>query len=188
MREKGPCYRRAARPIWGVSVPIYIEISSLHRTVTIVARGKISPDEIRGAALQMLEARVPHYSKLIDVSGGTTEFTPEQVETLAALFRGSADRKLGAVAFLVDPQRGAFARAAAATQEARERPVRLFTSLREAREWLASPHPVSTPSAAPAAAPVPVPPADSKPWSDPQRQAVMIRGTRRRDLPISRRG
>ena len=99
-------------------MPIYIEISSLHRTVTIVARGRISPDEIRGAARQMLEARVPHYSKLIDVSGGTTEFTPEQVETLAALFRGSADRKLGAVAFPVDPERGAFARAAAATKEA----------------------------------------------------------------------
>jgi hypothetical protein len=183
--------RRAA--VGGVPVPIYIEISSLHRTVTIVARGRISPDEIRGAARQMLEARVPHYSKLIDsklidVSGGTTEFTPEQVETLAALFRGSADRKLGAVAFLVDPERGAFARAAAATKEARERPVRLFTSLREAREWLASPHPVSTPSPAPAAAPAPVPPPDSKPWSDPQRQAVMIRGARRRDLPISRRG
>jgi hypothetical protein len=61
-------------------VPIYIEISSLHRTVTIVARGKISPDEIRGAALQMLEAKVPHYNKLIDVSFATTEFKPEQVE------------------------------------------------------------------------------------------------------------
>ena len=176
---------RSARPIWGVPVPIYIEISSLHRTVTIVARGKISPDEIRGAARQMLEANVPHYSKLIDVSFATTEFTPAQVEGLAALFRGSADRKLGAVAFLVDPARGEFARAAAATPEGRERPVSLFTSLREARKWLARPHPTTTPSAAP---PAPVPPADSKPWSDPQRQAVMIRGTRRRDLPIRRRG
>ena len=176
----------------GVPVPIYIEISSLHGTVTIVARGKISPDEIRGAALQMLEARVPHYAKLIDVSAATTEFTPEQVEGLAAMFRGRTDRKLGAVAFLVDPQRGAFERAAAATQQARERPVSLFTSLREAREWLASPHPVPHPiaasSSASAAAPAPVPPADSKPWSDPQRQAVMIRGTRRRDLPIKRSG
>jgi len=168
-------------------VPIYIEISSLHGTVTIVARGRLSPDEIRGAARQMLEARVPHYTKLIDVSAATTEFTLEQVEGLAAMFRGSTDRKLGAVAFLVDPDRGAFARAAAATQEARERPVSLFTSLREAREWLARPHPVAAPSSESAAAPAPAPPADSKPWSDPQRHAVMIRGTRRRDLPIRAR-
>ncbi len=164
-------------------MPVYIEISSLHRTVTIVARGKLSPDEIRGAAEQMLKAQVPHYTKLIDVSFATTEFTPAQVEALAAMFRGSADRKLGAVAFLVDPERGAFARAAAATPEAQERPLSIFTSLREAREWLARPHPA--PSASTQAAPVP--PADSKPWSDPQRHAVMIRGTRRRDLPVGRR-
>jgi hypothetical protein len=169
-------------------VPIYIEISDLHRTVTIVARGKISPDEIRGAAQQLLEARVPHYTKLIDVSFATTEFTLPQVEGLAAMFRGSADRKLGAVAFLIDPQRGEFARAAAATQEGQERPLSLFTSLREAREWLARAHPVSIPTATSSAAtPAPIPPADSKPWSDPQRHAVMIRGTRRRDLPVSRR-
>jgi len=31
-------------------MPIYIEISRLDGSVTIVARGKISPDEIRGAA------------------------------------------------------------------------------------------------------------------------------------------
>jgi hypothetical protein len=120
-------------------VPIYIEMSSLHRTVTIVARGKISPDEIQGAAQQMFASRVPHYAKLVDVSGATTEFTLVQVQAIATLLRGQPDEKRGPVAFLVDPGRGEFARAFAATQQG-QRPVSLFTSLREAREWLARPH------------------------------------------------
>ena len=177
-------------------MPIYIEISSLHRTVTIVARGKIDPDEIRGAAQQMYEARVPQYAKLVDVSGATTEFTLPQVEAIATLLRGRPDEKRGPVAFLVDPGRGEFARAFAATQ-AGQRAVSLFTSLRQARDWLAHPHevPAATVSAATPAAssssPSSTPPAStppsSTPWSDPQRHGVLIRGTRRRDLPAGRR-
>ena len=159
-------------------------MSSPHRTVTIVARGRISPDEIQGAAQQMFAARVPHYAKLVDVSGATTEFTLPQVEAIATLLRGKAAEKRGPVAFLIDPGRGEFARAFATTQQG-QRPVSLFTSLREARKWLARPHDAAP---SPAAAAAPPPPANtnatSKPWSDPQCQAVTIHGTRRRDLPI----
>jgi hypothetical protein len=171
-------------------VPIYIEISNLHRTVTIVARGKLSPEEIRGAAQQMFEAKVPHFAKLVDVAGGVTEFTLPQVEAIATLLRGKPEEKRGPVAFLIAPGRGDFARAFAATQDG-QRAVSLFTSLREARDWLTRPHDVP-------AAPVTAQPMQSAskpststppsaPWSDPQRQAVMIRGTRRRDLVIVRR-
>lgn len=174
-------------------MPIYIEISSLHRTVTIVARGSLSPDEIRGSAQQMFEARVPHYSKLVDVSGATSEFSLPQVEAIATLLRGRPEEKRGPVAFLVDPARGEFARAFADTQRG-QRAVSLFTSLREAREWLARPHdlpdatpvPVTAVALPVADAPVAATPAAGTPWADPQRQAVMIRGTRRRDIPASR--
>ena len=39
-------------------MPIYMEISPLHRLVTIVARGSVSGDEVRGAAQKLAEARV----------------------------------------------------------------------------------------------------------------------------------
>ena len=39
-------------------MPIYMEISQLHRTVTIVARGAIDADEIRGMAMKLFEAKV----------------------------------------------------------------------------------------------------------------------------------
>ena len=117
------------------SMPIYLEISRLHRTVTIVARGQLMPDEIMGAAKQLFDAQVPQFAKLVDVAGASAEVSPEQVQRIAALLRGGADVKRGPVAFLVNPDKGEFARAFAATQE--RRPVSLFKSLREARAWLA---------------------------------------------------
>jgi len=167
-------------------VPIYIEISTLHRTVTIVARGSITPDEIRGAAQQMFEAKVPHFAKLVDVAGAVTEVNLQQVQAMATLLRGRPEDKRGPVAFLIAPVRGDFARAFASTQDG-QRAVSLFTNLREARAWLAQPH--DTPAAPAIAEPVQTtcnPPPNSTPWSDPQRQAVLIRGTRRRDLSVGR--
>jgi hypothetical protein len=174
-------------------VPIYIEISTLHRTVTIVARGSISPDEIRGAAQQMFEAKVPHFAKLVDVAGAVTEVNLQQVQAMATLLRGRPEDKRGPVAFLIAPGRGEFARAFASTQDG-QRAVSLFTTLREARAWLAQPH--DTPATAQSMqsngtprASMPSPGTDppSTPWSDPLRQAVLFRGTRRRDLAIGRR-
>jgi hypothetical protein len=112
-------------------MPIYIEVSRLHASVTIVARGKISPDEIRGAAQQLFDAGVPEFARLVDVSAASTDVNPQQIESIAALLRGRPDQKRGPVAFLIDAARGEFARAFKATQG--DRPVSLFTSLHEAR-------------------------------------------------------
>jgi hypothetical protein len=165
----------------GVPVPIYIEISHLHRTATFIARGGISPDELRAAAEQLLDAGVPHYAKLLDLSGAAID--AGLAEGIATLMRARHTDRRGPMALLIDPGHDQFARAFAATQSS-HRPVSLFTSLHEARNWLAQPH--DTP-AAPAATPATPEQAASKPWSDPQRQAVLIRGTRRRDLVVGRR-
>ena len=152
-------------------MPIYLEISRLHRCVTIVARGKIAPDEIMGAAQQLFEAQVPEFAKVVDLAAASTEVNPEQVERIAALLRGGADAKRGPVAFLVDRSRGDFARAFKATQG--ERPVQIFHSLREAREWLAQISEAERRTAAGS-------------WHDPDRHAVMFRRGQRRQVPASR--
>jgi hypothetical protein len=87
-------------------MPIYIEISRLHGSVTIVPRGKINPDEIRGAAQQIFDARVPEFAKMVDVSAATTDVNEQQIASMAALLRGPLDQKRGPVAFLIDPARG----------------------------------------------------------------------------------
>jgi hypothetical protein len=152
-------------------MPIYMEISGLHRCVTIVARGNIAPDEIMGAAQNLFAAQVPDFAKLVDLLDATADVDLEQVGRVAALLRGG-DVKRGPVAFMVDPKRGDFASAFAAT-ESGERPVSLFKNLREARVWLAEIDAAGHRA-----------PPGSTPWSDPDRQAVMFRRGQKRAVPV----
>lgn len=154
-------------------MPIYMEISRLHRCVTIVARGKIAPDEIMGAAQQLFDAQVPEFVKIIDLMDASADVNPEQIDRIATLLRGGPGAKRGPVAFMVDPKRGEFARAFAATEDG-ERPIDLFKSLREARDWLARVEANQGRQ----------PPAKSTPWSDPQREATMFRRGEKRDVPV----
>ena len=156
-------------------MPIYLEISRLHRCVTIVARGKIAPDEIMGTAQKLYEAQVPGFAKIVDLLDATADVNPEQIGRIAALLRGDGDVKRGPVAFMVDPKRGEFARAFAAT-ESGDRPLSLFKNIREARAWLEQIDDEARKR-----------PPDSTPWSDPERQAVMFRGSQKRELPVGDR-
>lgn len=151
-------------------MPIYMEISRLHRCVTIVARGRIAPSEIMGAAQKLFEAQVPEFAKIVDLLDATADVNLEQIDRIAALLRGGGDVKRGPVAFMVDPKRGEFARAFAAT-ESGDRPLSLFKNIREARAWLAEIDAAARNK-----------PADGTPWSDPERQAVMFRGGRKREV------
>jgi len=153
-------------------MPVYMEISRLHRTVTIVARGTISPDEVRGIAQQLVEANVRPFAKIVEVAGATTEWTPEQVARVAQMLRGASSEKRGPVAFIIDPDHTAFPTAFAELTKG-EGPIDMFKSLRDARDWVRriereGEHP----------------PADQTPWSDPQRQGVLIRGDRRREVRV----
>jgi len=155
-------------------MPIYMEISPLHRTVTIVARGKIAPDEIRGMAQQIFEAKVRPFAKIVEVAGATTEFTLDQIVRLAEIMRGASNEKRGPIAFVVSSERTAFPQAFA-NQTEEEGPIRLFTNLREARTWAEHVQHGGDPGAA----------NDGQGgMSDPRRLGVMFRGARRRGVPV----
>ncbi len=157
-------------------MPVYVEISKLHRTVTIVARGKITPDEVRGVVQQLADANVRSFAKIVEGAGAHTEWTPEQVVRIAALLRGDVSEKRGPVAFIVDPNRGEFARAFAEHTQG-EGPISLFKGLREARDWLAR---IQHAPANPAV----LQDNEQTPWSDPEREGVLIRGERQRGVRI----
>ena len=158
-------------------MPVYMEISRLHRTVSIVARGKITPDEARGVAQQLADAHVRPFAKIVDVASAVAngDLAPEQIARMAALLRGDGREMRGPVAFIVDPDRGAFARAFAA-EIGNEGPVNLFKSLHEARAWLERIQhgPADEAMAARAAQ------RGQSAWSDPQRRGVLLRGGRQR--------
>lgn len=164
-------------------MPIYMEISRLHRTVTIVARGKIEPDEIRGMAMKLAAEKVRSFAKILEVASATTEFTLEQVVRLADMMRGASTEKRGPIAFVVDASRVAFPQAYAMHTE-KEGPIKLFTSLREARKWtehlLHAPPPEE---AASQAAPL-RPPVGQTAWTDPHRQGLLLRGARQREVTV----
>jgi hypothetical protein len=116
-------------------MPISLDISPLHRTVVIAALGHVTPEEIARNTQALIEANVPHYGKIIDVSLSTSDLTEAQVEHIAAMLRGDPGSGRGPVAFVINPNRVGFAHAFAdATQG--DRPVKLFRNLRDARKWL----------------------------------------------------
>jgi hypothetical protein len=160
--------------VW--EVPIYIEISKLYRCATVVARGEITREEILATAQELIDADIPLFAKLIDVAGATANVTAGDVRRLAAMLRTVGKIKRGPVAFLVNPTRSDFARAFAATQT--ERPVQMFTSIHQARDWLAHGALIEAEQAPRSAASN-----GATPWSDPNREAVLIRRRQRRALP-----
>ena len=119
-------------------MPIHLEISRLNRLLVIVARGKVTPDEVRDLVRKMVENDVRHFAKIIDVSSASAEIDHEQMERIARALRGGtgADAR-GPVAFVIDPHRGEVAGLFSESTEG-DRPVKLFRSLHDARRWLAT--------------------------------------------------
>ena len=152
-----------------------LEKTPLHRCVTIVARGDLSPEEIAGACGQLADAGVSHFAKLVDTSSSTSGVGQAEMEQIVQSLRGrSPEAARGPVAFLIDPDRPGFAALYAGTQDSRR--VHLFTSLHEARRWLLETQRTGWQAA----------PAASEPWSDPEREATLYRRGQRRTVPVSR--
>jgi len=116
-------------------MPIYMEISPLHRLVTIVARGNVTGDEVRGTAQKLADARVRRFAKIVEVASASFTFEPADIVGLAQTLRADADGR-GPIAFVVRDMNQPFPRMFA-TQTAHEGPVDLFKSLHEARAWVA---------------------------------------------------
>ena len=158
-------------------MPIYMEISPLHRLVTIVARGNVTGDEVRGTAQKLADARVRRFAKIVEVASASFTFEPADIVGLAQTLRADADGR-GPIAFVVRDMNQPFPRMFA-TQTAHEGPVDLFKSLHEARIWLAQ---IQNAPKAPPAAGAKVAQAAAEAWADPDRQGTVIRGARTREF------
>jgi hypothetical protein len=161
-------------------MPIYMEISPLHRLVTIVARGAVNGDEVRNTAQRLAEARVRRFAKIVEVASASFTFEPADIVALAQTLRADADGR-GPIAFVVRDMNQPFPRMFA-TQTAHEGPVDLFKSLHEARAWVARIQHAPKPVPASAAVVSQVAQADADAWADPDRQGTVIRGTRTREF------
>jgi hypothetical protein len=117
-------------------MPIHINTSDLDRLVIAVVLGEATGDDIMEIAREFLKSGRQAYGKIIDTTAGSSPVDESKMAAIAAFMR--ADPKAGTrgpLAFVVDPKRGDQARTFA-DLTADERPVRVFTSLREARKWV----------------------------------------------------
>lgn len=118
-------------------MPVYIDINRLERVVMIIAQGDISDAEVRQATQDLLAADVAPYAKIIDSSAAAMHETPEQVAAIVRMMReGPGHESRGPVACVVDARNPGDAKLFAELS-AEDRPIKLFTSLRAARQWAA---------------------------------------------------
>lgn len=120
----------------GFGMPVYMNIDHLQRIVTMVAHGAVTDQEIRSVTQELIEAGVAPFGKIIDTSAAVSSLTAEQVAVVADMLRRGRDHdRRGPVAYVINPDRIGFAHRFAEASKA-DRPVRLFTSLRQARQWV----------------------------------------------------
>jgi hypothetical protein len=118
-------------------MPIFMEISRVDRTVLMVAQGEVGHDDIRKVTQDLIDANVAAFGKIIDTSAAKSSLSKEQVAEIAAMLRtGSGSEARGPVAYIINPDRVGFAHSFAEASKS-DRPIKLFTSLHEARRWIA---------------------------------------------------
>jgi hypothetical protein len=117
-------------------MPIHLDISDLDRLVIVVALGEVTAEDAMEVLHEFLKTGRQAYGKIIDTSAGSASIDENRMAAIAAFMR--SDPKAGSrgpLAFVVDPKRGDQARKFA-DLTGEERPVKVFTSLREARAWV----------------------------------------------------
>ena len=118
-------------------MPIQLTIYHPDRLVIGRATGELTAIELAKFGREILTAGLMHYRKVIDVVDARPAFSEQELRAMAMVAREvKTDKQRGALAFVVDFGRGEFAKLFSSF-EMEGRPSRVFTSLREARKWLA---------------------------------------------------
>ena len=118
-------------------MPIHVRISHHDRLVIAVGHGTITAEEFQNAVREFVEQGALHYRKIIDVAAANTDADMQRLRALMTFMRSvpKAEER-GPLAFVVDGKRGDMVRDLVSVTTDSERPIRVFSSLHEARKWL----------------------------------------------------
>lgn len=120
-------------------MPFFWKIDSRERLVEIRAEGTISLADCLELAEVLDGARCLSYRKLLDGSSAQLELTDEQLMQVVVMVRSYHERgKVGPLAIVMAQERGARSGRLLGAFAAADRPLKLFTSERKARKWLAA--------------------------------------------------
>jgi hypothetical protein len=118
-------------------MPIHIRVSHHDRLLVAVAHGTITSDDIQNAVREHWDTGAIHYRKLVDVAAANSDADIQRLKAILMFARSAPNAaQRGPVAFVIDGNRGDLMRELETLTEEGERPLRVFTSLREARSWL----------------------------------------------------
>jgi hypothetical protein len=118
-------------------MPLYWTIDSKARLFTGVAEGDVALSDAIEFLEAMAGAKAMAYRKLFDGRAATPTMTPDEMLSLCARIRAYHEQgMMGALALVATPEQTVvFARLLGALASA-ERPIKVFTSLRQARNWI----------------------------------------------------
>lgn len=118
-------------------MPIRLTIDHFNRIAVGVGDGILTIPDLVSYSLQVLQAKVVHYGKIIDVAGSEPVFTKAELTAFADVVRATrAETPRGPLALVIDPKRGELARIFVGF-EMGGRHAQVFQSIHEARRWLA---------------------------------------------------
>jgi hypothetical protein len=119
-------------------MPIRQTISHPDRLIIGVATGEVTLPDLVAFARGIAEAGLVHYRKIVDVVEAQPSFSEAELKAFAQYVREyPVPGKRGALAFVVGPSPGAFAKLFASI-EIPGRPAQAFRSIHDARKWLAA--------------------------------------------------
>jgi hypothetical protein len=117
-------------------MPIRVTIDHFNRVVIGVGDGVLSIPDLVSFGLEVLQAKVVHYGKIIDVAASEPAFTRTELMAFAQVVRETRpDAQRGPLALVVDPKRGELAKLFTGL-DMEGRPGQVFRSIHDARRWI----------------------------------------------------
>jgi len=117
-------------------MPIRVTIDPFNRIVIGVGDGVLTISDLVSYGLEVLQANVVHYGKIIDVAGSEPAFTRAELSAFAQVVRETrADVPRGPLALVIDPKRGELAKIFIGFEMGGRR-AQVFRSIHDARRWL----------------------------------------------------
>jgi hypothetical protein len=117
-------------------MPIQITIDHFNRLVVGVGQGTLALQDLVGFGLEVVQAGVVPYGKIIDLTRATPAFSRQELLAFAQVVREMpTNAPRGPLAMVIDPKRGELARLFAGVEIA-GRPANVFRSIHAARRWV----------------------------------------------------
>lgn len=117
-------------------MPIRVTIDHYNRVVIGVGDGVLTIADFVAYGLEVLQAKVVHYGKIIDVAGSEPDFTATELAAFAQVVRETQpDKPRGPLALVIDPKRGDLAKRFVGLEMGGRR-AEVFRSIHAARRWL----------------------------------------------------